>query len=289
MIANPAFRGRDAAFWAYVRILSQQIGYTKRREGIRVPTLAEIKEALGHLGLDAGRCMNSQGEPTPLGASLLDYFAFRADVLTSHVQHQLMVAEEAKRVFNALRKRTEHTVPLPMNKQKGAKRRHSYFTGIVNMLVAQGIQGASCDYAPRKLTTISDRGAAIRVLSRRLDGAFPSVVNPVAVWEIKEYYYTTTFGSRVADGVYETLLDGMELRELRQSEGIHVRHYLMVDAHGTWWGMGKSYLCRMIDMLHMGYVDELLFGKEVLVRLPALTREWLELAKERQSSLRGGT
>ena len=23
-----------------------------------------------------------------------------------------------------------------------------------------------------------------------------------------EYYYTTTFGSRVADGVYETLLEG---------------------------------------------------------------------------------
>ena len=39
-------------------------------------------------------------------------------------------------------------------------------------------------------------------------------MDPLAVWEIKEYYYTTTFGSRVADGVYETLLDGMELREL---------------------------------------------------------------------------
>ena len=32
----------------------------------------------------------------------------------------------------------------------------------------------------------------------------------MALWEIKEYYYTTTFGSRVADGVYETLLDGLE-------------------------------------------------------------------------------
>jgi len=30
------------------------------------------------------------------------------------------------------------------------------------------------------------------------------------------YYYTTTFGSRVEDGVYETLLDGMELEELRE-------------------------------------------------------------------------
>ena len=28
----------------------------------------------------------------------------------------------------------------------------------------------------------------------------------------------------------------------------------------TWWQCGRSYLCRIIDMLHMGYVDEVLFG-----------------------------
>ena len=37
-----------------------------------------------------------------------------------------------------------------------------------------------------------------------------------ARWEIKEYYGTTTLGSRVADGVYETMLDGLELRELQR-------------------------------------------------------------------------
>ena len=45
-------------------------------------------------------------------------------------------------------------------------------------------------------------------------------LNPIAIWEIKEYYYTTTFGSRIADGVYETPLDGMELEELRVNEAI---------------------------------------------------------------------
>ena len=73
----------------------------------------------------------------------------------------------------------------------------------------------------------------LRTLSRRVDGAFPSSVNPIAIWEIKEYYYTTTFGSRVADGVYETLLDGMELEELREHESIDVKHYRMVDAYYT--------------------------------------------------------
>jgi hypothetical protein len=114
-----------------------------------------------------------------------------------------------------------------------------------------------------------------------VDGAFPSTVNPVAVWEIKEYYYTTTFGSRIADGVYESLLDGMELEELREHEHIHVKHYLMVDAYDTWWNMGRSYLCRIVDILHMGYVDEALFGSEVIESLPATVREWVALARQR--------
>jgi len=115
----------------------------------------------------------------------------------------------------------------------------------------------------------------LRTLARRVDGAFPSPVDPVAIWEIKEYYYTTTFGSRVADGVYETLLDGMELRELANAEGIRIRHYLMIDSHYTWWECGRSYLCRLVDMLHMGYVDEVFFGYEVIERLPGLVERWI--------------
>jgi hypothetical protein len=110
------------------------------------------------------------------------------------------------------------------------------------------------------------------------------------VWEIKEYYYTTTFGSRVADGVYETLLDGMELEELDEAlrelaaidhRTTHVQHLLMVDAHFTWWVKGRSYLCRIIDMLHMGYVDEVLFGKEIVDRLPVIVEDWKKFYQAR--------
>jgi len=38
----------------------------------------------------------------------------------------------------------------------------------------------------------------------------------------------------------------------------------MVDAQFTWWVQGKAYLCRIVDMLHMRYVDEVLFGHEVV-------------------------
>lgn len=170
-----------------------------------------------------------------------------------------------------------------MNKQKGSKKKPAFLTAIVNMLVDANRKNFPCDLDPRQLTSVTREGMPVRTLARRIDGAFPSVINPVSIWEVKEYYYTTTFGSRVADGVYETLLDGMELEELNLSEKIHVRHYLILDDEYTWWQCGRSYLCRIIDMMHMGYVDEVLFGREVIERVPALVAEWVVLEEKRRS------
>ena len=162
-----------------------------------------------------------------------------------------------------------------MNKQRDEKKGYAYFTGIINMLIESSIRGHDCDYDPRELTKVTTDGSLVRTLARRVDGAFPAAVDPVAIWEIKEYYHTTTFGSRVAGGIYETLLDGMELEELAKSEDVDVRHYLFVDSRRTWWESGRSYLCRMVDMLNMGYVDEVLFGREVVDRIPIVAQEWL--------------
>lgn len=205
---------------------------------------------------------------------MLQYFSLRAVVLNDQVQGDLMDKVAAETEFESLRSQFVARCALPMNKQKGEKRNHAFLTGIVNMLVEQGIGAAPCDYDPRHLTTVTAQGVPVRTLARRVDGAFPSAVNPIAIWEIKEYYYTTTFGSRVADGVYETLLDGLELEELALSTGLRIQHLLIVDDHFTWWKCGRSYLCRIIDMLHMGYIDEVLFGREVLRRLPAIVKEW---------------
>jgi len=147
------------------------------------------------------------------------------------------------------------------------------------MLIDANRESYPCDFDPRVLTAFTKGGVPVRTLSRRIDGAFPAAINPAAIWEIKEYYYTTTFGSRVADGVYETQLDGMELAEMRANEKIAVRHYLFLDAHYTWWECGKSYLCRIFDMVNMGLVDEVIVGREVVNRVPELVKEWIAIAK----------
>lgn len=224
---------------------------------------------------------DSNRKPTEFGQTLRDYFSYRSEALYKTVKHQLMNVDEAKNLFDKLRKQLNPRCSIPMNKQTGDKKAEAFFTGIINMMVEANCQGISCNYDPRELTTFTANGVPLRTLARRVDGAFPDIVNPIAVWEIKEYYYTTTFGSRVADGVYESLLDGMELEELREHENIDVKHYLMVDAYFTWWECGRSYLCRIIDMLHMGYVDEVLFGKEVVERLPIIVGEWVSEYRNR--------
>jgi hypothetical protein len=193
-----------------------------------------------------------------------------------------MNAERAREVFKECFDKFQPSFPIPMNKQKGKMKAHAYLTGLVNMHIEANAAGLSCDYDPHRLTMVKKNGLPLRTLARRVDGAFPSSVNPIAIWEIKEYYYTTTFGSRIADGIYETLLDGMELEELREHEGVDIKHYLIVDAYDTWWKKGKSYLCRIIDMLHMGYIDEVLFGFEVVERLPIIVKEWSEIYSNQQ-------
>ena len=194
-----------------------------------------------------------------------------------------MDAAAAKAMYEKLLRRQKYKIAATMNKQKGEKKQVAYLTAMVNMLVEANAGGVNYDHDPRELTTVTQDGRPLRTLSRRVDGAFPSPVNPVAVWEIKEYYHTTTFGSRVADGVYETLLDGMELEEMRVETGVEVEHLLIVDAHYTWWECGRAYLCRIIDMLHMGYVDEVLFGREIETRLPSIVKEWVKKTHDRQA------
>ncbi|MBL7154027.1 MAG: hypothetical protein ISS79_09935 [Phycisphaerae bacterium] len=288
MKPDPRFLSQPKAFWANVRAISETVGYTVRGKGlIKVPEIEDMILVMHSRKLNAQHIVSDKGSLTELGGLLQEYFKHRADVLNTYVKPRLMDAERAQTEFENLRDELKPSCPMPMNKQKGDKRAEAYLTCLVNMIVESrikesNVKGLSCDYDPRMLTTVTDKEQPLRTLSRRLDGAFPSVVDPIAVWEIKEYYYTTTFGSRVADGVYETLLDGMELAELKEHEKVHVLHYLITDAYYTWWECGRSYLCRILDSLYMGYIDEVLFGYEVIERLPSIVDEWIGLSESRR-------
>lgn len=282
MKANAKFRNQDKKFWANVRIIGQEIGYTDRKtRQVRTYTIDDLKTAMLQSGLRISHLVDSDDNTSLLATDLIEYFLYRATILNDYVEPRLMDATRAEETFNQLLSELQPNSPIPMNKQKGDKKKIAYLTAMVNMIIEANSNGLPCDYDPRLLTTITKNNEPLRTLARRVDGCFPSCVNPIAIWEIKEYYYTTTFGSRIADGVYETLLDGLELEELEEHEKISIQHLLIVDGYLTWWDMGKSYLCRMIDMLNMGYVDEILFGYEVVEQLPSIVQNWVGLHQNR--------
>lgn len=280
MKPNLYFLNQPPEFWANVRTISQEIGYTDRAtKTILVPNRSQLHRAFDRLDLSLDHIEDRLGNLTNFGTVLIDYFQYRSEILNNTVRNNLMNKDQAEELFNRLHHHYRPTCPLPLNKQKGDKKNYAFLTGMVNMIIEANIGRYTCDYDPRSLTTVTHNRMPLRTLSRRVDGAFPAVVNPVAIWEIKEYYYTTTFGSRVADGVYESLLDGMELGELENAGHHKIHHLLVVDDYFTWWECGRSYLCRIIDMLHMGYLDEVIFGREVVDRLPALVQEWKQLLR----------
>lgn len=277
-----SYSSRPPEFWALVRLISERVGYSNRpsaanpEKNLRRYRISECSQALSQLGLPFEYIMDSSGVATELGSDLLRYLNMRSEHLQRAVEPLLMNRDEAEAEFDNLRHQLAPRCALPMNKQKGAKRHHAFLTCIINMLTEAALGGVLFDDDPRFLCAATRDGRPVRLLSRRLDGAYPSVFDPVAIWEIKEYYGTTTFGSRVADGVYESLLDGFEINDAEQATKKTIRHYLIVDDHFTWWDCGRSYLCRIVDMLHMGYLDEALFGREVLAEWPRIVRSWVD-------------
>lgn len=270
------------AFWSLVKFVSETLGYTQRgrtRADSRVKTYChtELYSLLRSQGLNIDDDTVSR---------MISYTQKRAAVLNDVVQHNLMTAEQAEIEFNKLHDiavRNHFQCKIPMNKQSGTMKKVNYFTAIINILTEMTIRKSNLypgqlgfNDDPRGLIYLMDDAHQLAgASSRRFDGAFPGIINPVMVWEIKEYYYATTFGSRVADGVYETQLDGFELNEIYNRTGHKIKHVFMVDAYKTWWIDGKSYLCRIIDALNAGLVDEAIFGREVLSRWPLVVNSAL--------------
>jgi hypothetical protein len=271
------FRDQKPEFWALVKLVSQEIGYSERGTGrIKRYDAGAIARTLLTRGLDP------RGHDETLEHAAA-YISKRAELLEDIVRPNLMDRGEARELFDDVRERVDPPPSLLVtNKQKQEKRHHMYLTCLVNMLTYAGLGGAAehpaFDANPRAPLTFAAGGMPLRTLFRRMDGAYPDVNHPHAAWEIKEYYGTTTFGSRVADGVYETALDGYELNDLR-TFGVEVEHYLFVDDRFTWWDCGRSYLARIVDMLHAGLLDGAFFGREVVAGWPPVVAAWPALTR----------
>jgi hypothetical protein len=206
---------------------------------------------------------------------VLDYLNYRSDLIEDEVSSLLMTPSEAQSEYQNMKDGYSPNSYMHLNKQKKEKKNHNYLACLVNIVAEKELGGVQFDDNPSDLTVITDDDDSISMtLSRRVDGAYPSTENASAIWEVKEYYYTTTFGSRVSDAVYVTLLDGYEINKAEEESNEEVDHYMFVDGKQCWWDDGRSYLCRLIDALNMQLVDEVFFGREVTSRWPKVVNSW---------------
>ena len=266
-------------FWSFIRYASEKLGYSPKSRS-KTKSRSNKKVLKRYSKNEIILLAKQQNLSEFLVNKAYEYLNYRAEILENHSK-LLMNKEEARDKFTDLVKKYKinldpenSQVPLPLNKQKGDKRHFAYFSCIVNILT-YSVKRKNFEGAPKKLVVIKDENnKLVMTLSRRIDGAYPNLDTPIAIWEIKEFYSTTTFGSRVADGIYETSLDGYELKEILPFLNKKIEHYLLIDGYSTWWEQGRSYLCRLVDILHIGLVDEVIFGSEVFDRWPQIVSKW---------------
>ena len=135
--------------------------------------------------------------------------------------------------------------------------------------------GQDADLNPQARAALLGQGR-LWVSPRRLDGALPSLWNPVGLWEVKEYWGKTGGGSKMSDAIYEIQLVGTELRLDEAQTGQHTIHVAILDGKEQWKAR-RSDLRRAIDLLYSGLLDELIIGREVLTDWePLVERMWQE-------------
>ena len=106
MKPDPKFAKCSAEFWANVRIISQELGYTQRgTKKIKTYSLDEMTGAMRKMRLDASHLVGPDDKPTQMARLLTGYFGYRAKVLNNKVEPLLMNKTKAKAEFKKLKSR----------------------------------------------------------------------------------------------------------------------------------------------------------------------------------------
>lgn len=270
MFPDGRFSDRDREFWSYVRLISEQAGYQPRGEEIiKEYTTEDIQKTVEKTGINGGPLFGdfTSDGLTELGDNLLEYLNFRSHKV-EEAMDGIRTREEAVDDFEEYigDYELDH---FQTNKQGDDK--PLVFANTVNAVIEKEY-GTQFDPDPYKLPTALDDDKKLQMtFAKRLDGAVPHNRNPIAIWEVKEFYNSSTFGSRVADAIYEMMLISQEEGMLREETGREIELYLMTDGW-TAWKKGVSYICRIIDILNMGYIDGAIFGDDVL-------DDWIQVVK----------
>ena len=114
------YTNESGSFWAFVKYVTERLGYTDRRTGlIKSYTYQEICNLCANNGILATESLIIKST---------EYCSARADVINNEIQYNLMNAEQAESLFNQIYNQGQYQSKIIMNKQSGAKKKVSYYT-----------------------------------------------------------------------------------------------------------------------------------------------------------------
>ncbi|WP_143200011.1 DUF7687 domain-containing protein [Kitasatospora sp. CB01950] len=264
----------DDPFWHAVRMLADQPA-TKRKYASHISP-SEIKSVLRSAGTRAAvGLINYLDANSGMTEMLSDYWSKRREVAEEALA-LMRTEEQAVADYSLLSDQVLQSYGVKLD---GYHSSPKVLVNTVDAVVYQECQRAEIPVntdPQSRAAIVSDKH--IWVSPRRLDGALPDLLNPVALWEIKEYWGKTGGGSKMSDAIYELHLVGLELRRFEDEFGIHVNHYAIMDGRHQW-SSRQSDLRRAVDLLYSGLLDELVIGSEVLTEWPRIVEQSAILAK----------
>jgi hypothetical protein len=256
----------DDPFWYAVRMLLDVLG------GRRTATSEdEVLQALINADTDAADGLLEYLEERPeMPKRLAEYLIYRSEQAVRLEETLLRTEEEAIADLNTLGEiELQRYGTQSADHHQSSKVLVATVEAVTRLACAES--GTPFDASPQSRTAVIGRDH-IWVSPRRLDGALPGLLNPIAIWEIKEYWGLTGGGSKMSDAIYECQLVGQELRAFEDLHQIHVSHYVFLDGRAQW-ASRRSDLRRAVDLLCMGFINELLVGREVLSEWPRVVAE----------------
>lgn len=221
--------------------------------------------------LKCDSCLPTQTKKFPIDPELIDLLVNYIHDSSKLLKNALVAlrTEDAALAFCKKKKLSVgSTTTRNLSHHQSSKALIATVSGIAKKACADA--GVGVDLDPQR-RAIWFSGHGLHVSARNLDGAIPSLENPTAVWEIKEYWGKTKGGSKMSDAVYECQLVGLELRMFESKSGISIDHIVFVDGKDQW-NCRKSDLLRFIDLHQQGLIDHLIIGREVESEWPILAK-----------------
>ena len=252
-------------FWHYVRYLLHRRALLTALVNISsniMPSRRALLRELVSLHL-----ITDNGQLTKMGERLVEYFA-RRNRLVKDILNNLRTLNEAKRDLDS-------RGILYQEKRTRSGVSYNIVEAEVRSILESVCKHMRVSYRMGNVRVVFRIDGRVFVLSKMVDGVIPAPPeNPMILLEIKEYWGKKHGGSKMTNAIYESYVVARELNDFMSIYGIKVYYVVIIDGKEQW-AARMSDLGRFVDLVNMGLIDRLFYGRNIQQELPKFLKHIL--------------